>query len=253
MEKLFAILDVVYKIVNMQSTEMIDLQPAQRLPLPETVYRQLKRAIVNGVFRPGEILRQEDLAQRLGVSRAPLREALPRLEAEGIVLLSPRRGYSVVSLDPQEIREIFELRALIEEKTVHVATRLRSEADVARLTELVSAMDAVPDSEGGLVSWFEMHARFHDALVEPSGRRHFVRAVTGLRAVVEPYIRVEVGLTGDVAQAQQEHRIIAAAFAAGDADRVARLTHQHIEHTAQRLLSGLQASTAPAKARNDKA
>lgn len=226
----------------MQSTETIELQPAERIPLPETVYRQLKRAIANGVFRPGEMLRQEDLAQRLGVSRAPLREALPRLEAEGIVVLNPRRGYSVVSLDPEEIREIFELRALIEEKTVHTATRLRTDEDISRLLELTDRMDTLPGRQGGLGAWFEMHARFHDALIAPSGRRHFVRAVTGLRAVVEPYIRVEIGFTGDVAQAQKEHRLLAKAFAAGDADTVARLTREHIEHTAKRLLSGLAAS-----------
>jgi DNA-binding GntR family transcriptional regulator len=197
-------------------------------------------------FRPGERLNEIELARQLGVSRAPLREALPRLEAEGIVVLNPRRGYSVVSLDPQEIREIFELRALIEETTVREATRQRSDDDVARLRELVARMDALPGPDAGLVSWFDLHARFHDALIAPSGRRHFIRTITGLRAVVEPYIRVEVGLTGDVAEAQHEHRELTEAFAAGDADTVARLTRTHIQHTAQRLLAGLAASAASA-------
>ena len=78
---------------------------ALALSLPEVVYRQLREAILNGLYRPAQVLRQEELAARLGVSRAPLREALPRLEADGLVVSSPRRGYSVRSLEPEEIAD----------------------------------------------------------------------------------------------------------------------------------------------------
>src|SRR5882757_6249026 len=92
------------------------IEPVRQLPLPETIQRQIKAAIVTGVLVPGQMLRQEELAQRLGASRAPLREALSRLEAEGLVVLLPRRGYAVISLDRDEIAELFDLRIVLEER-----------------------------------------------------------------------------------------------------------------------------------------
>src|ERR1700737_928702 len=71
--------------------------------------------ILSGAFPPGLVLRQEELSRRFGASRVPLREAMPRLEVEGLVVLRPRRGYAVRSLERSEIREIFELRAVVEE------------------------------------------------------------------------------------------------------------------------------------------
>jgi DNA-binding GntR family transcriptional regulator len=224
-------------------TEAQTFEAVTHLSLPETLYRQLRRAILDGVFRPGQILRQEELAKRFGVSRAPLREALPRLEAEGIVVLHPRRGYAVVSLDPEEIREIFELRMLIEEKAAYLATLRRSEEDVERLRALVAQMGAIrPSDPGQIARWSELNFQFHDTLFAASGRRHFRRVVDSLRATVEPYIRVEVRMTGELDEAHNEHEQILAAFAARDADRVARLSHEHCEHTAQRLLKGLGGS-----------
>lgn len=213
---------------------------AARLSLPEAVYRQLRGAILNGLFRSGQMLRQEELAKRFSVSRAPLREALPRLEAEGIVVLHPRRGYAVVSLDPAEIKEIFELRSLLEERIAHLATLRRTDADVERLRALVAEMTAVgPTGPAEIVRWCELNFRFHDTLFAPSGRPHFRRVADSLRAVVEPYIRVEVRMTGELDEAQREHELLLEAFAAGDADRVAALSREHCEHTAKRLLDGL--------------
>lgn len=211
------------------------------LSLPETVYRGLREAILNGVFRPGQMLRQEEIAKQLGVSRAPLREALPRLEAEGIVVLHPRRGYAVVSLDPDEIAEIFELRMLVEERAAYLATLQRTDADVVQLRELVGRMAAIrPDDPTQIARWSDLNFQFHDNLFAPSGRRHYLRVVGSLRAAVEPYIRVEVGFTGELKEAAGEHEQLLDAFAAGDADRVAALSRQHCEHTLARLLAGLR-------------
>jgi DNA-binding GntR family transcriptional regulator len=212
--------------------------------LPECVYQQLREAILNGVFQPGEVLRQEELARSLGVSRSPLREALPRLEVEGVVMLHPRRGYSVVSLDPQEILEIFDLRMLIEGDAVETATRMRTAADVATLRAALDRMAEAETTPAGLARWFELNFAFHDALVVPSGLRHYRRVISSLRTIVEPYIRVEVMLTGDVADAEAEHQALFDAFAEGAAARTAELTRQHIRHSAERLLEGLRQRAA---------
>src|SRR5690625_5113509 len=91
--------------------------------LPTVIYEQLQNAIFNGIFRPGQVLRQEDVANFLGVSRSPLREALSRLEADGIVTSRPHRGYAVVELEREHIEEVFDLRCLLESELARRAIR----------------------------------------------------------------------------------------------------------------------------------
>ena len=136
--------------------------------MPEAVYQQLKTAILTGVFRPGQTLRQEDVARQLGVSRGPLREALPKLEAEGMIIATPHRGCTVVSLAPAEIMEIFELRAMLEASLAKAAARKKEPNAVRRLREIASTMRSLE------VSTIEAD---QTALVRPELRiaRHIAR------------------------------------------------------------------------------
>lgn len=217
------------------------IEPVRQLPLPETIQRQIKAAIVAGELAPGQMLRQEELAQRLGASRAPLREALSRLEAEGLVVLLPRRGYAVIALDGDEIAELFDLRIALEERMARLAVQRRTDADVDRLREISRAMRALsPQTNPDIVAqWYDHNTQFHAALVEPAQLRHFTRLYNTVRDNLEPYVRVEMQLTGGFEQAQEEHEQIIAAFAARDADLLGRLVSEHARHTKERLLAGL--------------
>jgi DNA-binding GntR family transcriptional regulator len=209
--------------------------------LPEIVYRELRDAILNGTFTPGQMLRQDDVANRLGVSRSPLREALPRLEAEGIVVLHPRRGYAVAALDPKEIAEVFNLRSLLEAELARRSLLRRTEADIARTYIVFTEMAglATQDNDAALSQWFELNMKFHDALLAPADCPHHMRALRHSRNLIEAYIRTETRLTGDLRQAQQEHSQLAQAFVVGDVDHFLELTREHSKHTRDRLLSGL--------------
>ena len=231
---------------------MPKVQKLNQLPkvalLPEAVYRQLRMAIVNGLVRPGQPLRQEDIAQQLGVSRGPLREALPRLEAEGMIVSLPHRGYTVVSLAPDEIAEIFELRAMLEATLAGIAAQRRDDQTVEELRSLNSVMQLLAQSTTSedRMRWFERNYEFHDRLLAPAGRRHHQRILEIVRARAEPYIRMEINLTGNLDEAQEEHRSLLDAFARGDSERLAWLTRQHVQHTASRLLAALRAETPDA-------
>ena len=211
------------------------------VPLPEQVYQQVRHAILNGFFAPGQMLRQEEVAARLGVSRSPLREALPRLEAEGMVVLHPRRGYAVVSLDPAEISELFDLRILLESELARHAVERQEKDDIERVHAIVAEMDdpALLASVESRLRWFALNNRFHNALLKPGGHRHHLRALENASALIEPYIRMETNLTGDLCQAQQEHRDIGDAFAKGDGPRFELLIREHAENTRSRLLVAL--------------
>jgi DNA-binding GntR family transcriptional regulator len=223
------------------------IEPVRQLPLPETIQRQIKDAIVTGELAPGQMLRQEELAQRLGASRAPLREALSRLEAQGLVVLLPRRGYAVIALDGDEIAELFDLRIALEERMARLAVERRTDPDVDRLREISQAMRALsPQTKPDIVAqWYDQNTQFHAALVEPANLRHFTRLYNTVRDNLEPYVRVEMQLTGGFEQAQEEHEQIIAAFAARDADTLGRLVSEHARHTKERLLAGLAKQVEP--------
>lgn len=220
---------------------MSELLVTPNVPLPDQVYHQVRRAILNGFFVPGQMLRQEEVAALLGVSRSPLREALPRLEAEGMVVLHPRRGYAVISLDPTEIAELFDLRILLEAELARHAIERRQEYDVECVRTIIAEMNdpALLTSDESRLAWFALNNRLHDALLKPGGHRHHLRALENASALIEPYIRMETNFTGDFSQAQQEHREIAEAFAIADAECFKRLTRKHAENTRSRLLMAL--------------
>lgn len=212
-------------------------------PLPTVIYNVVRRAIVDGVYQPGESVRQEALARQLSVSRVPIREALSRLEAEGLVVLRPRRGYVVKELDVNEIIEIFELRAVMEEHAAYVATKARSSTDIREVQELLERMEVV--SEGTFSEapqWVELNRRFHHRIFASSGRVHLSQAISNYRDWVDAYIRIEIAMTGKLAEAHQDHRQIVQAFVNGDADRAAHLSREHCIHTLDRLLKALKTS-----------
>lgn len=209
--------------------------------LPAAIYEQLQDAILNGVFKPGQVLRQEDIAARFGVSRSPLREALSRLEADGIVTSRPRRGYAVISLDPVQIEEAFDLRCLLEAELARRAIAKRTEADVAKVYRIAHEMSVLPETSDrdSFAYWHNLHTDFHTALLQPSDCPHHLHAWRHCRNLVEPYIRTESRLTGNVERPQEEHILLAQAFALGEAEKFADITRQHAEHTRDRLLSVL--------------
>jgi DNA-binding GntR family transcriptional regulator len=212
--------------------------------MPEAVYQQLKTAILTGVFRPGQTLRQEDVARQLGVSRGPLREALPKLEAEGMIIATPHRGCTVVSLAPAEIMEIFELRAMLEASLAKAAARKKEPDAVRRLREIASTMRSLEVStiEADQKRWFDLNYELHEILLAVAGRRHHLRVLQIVRALAEPYIRMEIGLAGGFVEAQEEHEGLIDAFAAGDCETLEKLTREHVQRTAQRIIEALRES-----------
>jgi len=202
----------------------------------------VREAILAGRFPPGEALRQENLAKEFEASRVPVREALNRLEAEGLVVLRPRRGYVVASLDLDEVIEIFQLRMMLEEHAGFLATEKRTQDDVSDLRKILDSLEETHiENATDIATWASCNRQFHTRLFESSRRRHVCNVTNMLRDKVERYVRVEVSMTGELHLAQAQHREIFKAFAAGDAARVGLLSRQHCESTAERLVAGLRA------------
>lgn len=144
-------------------------------------------------------------------------------------------------LDVEEIMEIFDLRTILEAHVGRIATQKRTENDVAEVRAILGRLEGIKVSGGsGIDQWSIWNRRFHSRLCDSSGHRHLYQVVNSFRDMVEPYIQMELNMTGNVTEAQKEHRQIFDAFAKRDAERVAQLSAQHCEHTAQRLIYALQ-------------
>jgi DNA-binding GntR family transcriptional regulator len=208
--------------------------------LAEVAYRQVRDAILSGELAAGQQLGQVELANQIGTSRVPLREALQRLEAEGLVVLRPRRGYIVTSLDREEITDIFDIRMILEERAGYLATLHATPDDVAAVEELLLAMDGTSVTNADEATRFAQHNRaFHDRLYAASGRNQLCHVMSVLRTNVERYIRIGALIAGDMRRVRDEHWRIFDAFRRGDAQTVGHLCREHCQQTCDRLLARL--------------
>lgn len=208
--------------------------------LPAFVAERLREAILSGTIPPGALLRQEDVAGRLGVSRPPVREALKQLEAEGLAQSRPRRGYVVAELDPQDIAEIFEIRALFEERIGQAAARHRTEEDIAALEAELAAIESLPAGTPEGSRAFSLHnRRFHERIRAASGQRVMGELLGVLANRVERYIRLGGQIANSREQVNREHRDILAALREGDGERLGLLLRLHVHDAGARLLRSL--------------
>lgn len=210
-------------------------------PLPDVVYHWLREQILIGELLPGTEIRQEVLARQFGTSRIPIREALSRLQAEGLIILRPRRGFAVTSLNQSEIIEIFELRMAVEEHAMRIATKERTPTDVSEVEALVEAMEAPAEAPSlrYLQQWMSTNRHFHTRLIECAHRKRVSEVALNLRDAIEPYMRIEANFNRQVGYANVEHRKIFEAFKRKDLEAAARISRKHCESTLKRLLANI--------------
>jgi DNA-binding GntR family transcriptional regulator len=197
----------------------------------ELAYAELRRQLAEGVYRPGEHLREEEIALRLGVSRTPVREAIRRLGAEGWVRVVPNLGTFVTEWSAGDIEEIFALRSLLEPLAAGWAARKATAADVDHLTALCAlgekAVDgqAVPD----LQAVTDANLQFHKAVLRISGQTRTEAIVISLFAmpiILKNFARYDhVHLRRSLSQ----HRELTEAIAFGDEPWAAAVMRSHVE------------------------
>lgn len=200
---------------------------------PDDIADELRAAIADGIFPPGHRLVHEELADRFGVSRIPLREAIRTLVGEGLVQSPPGRGTFVTALDLTEIDEIYDLRRLVEPSfSEHVVQRC-SRADAARLGEMVGRMDHI--EELGSEGWSRVNFAFHLDMYGLAGLPMRYEVISRLYHQLEPYSRFYVHGTHALDRVQAEHKAMVAALTEGDAGELSRQIIAHIDGGQQGL------------------
>ena len=223
---------------------MADTIPAAPIDIPsipDVVYKQLRSDIARGIYKPGPI-RIRPLAERFGVSPTPVREALRRLEAEGLVTL--RKNQIVVNaLSEAELREIFAIRAELECFALKQgAEKLRSDPkELAKLESLIRDMDRYENKHE---EWRSANEEFHMRIYRAAGMARLETMIESLWVAVEPYLRLYVSTAHGFRASQQQHQAILDGLKAGDADAAAEVLRAHLGETKDVVADGIGRSAA---------
>lgn len=213
-------------------------------PLGDRVYRALRDAIIDGRLAPGQWLRQEALAQELGTSQLPVREAIRRLAAEGLAVRIPYKGIQVVEYSAEDLLDMFHIRLALESLAVrYAAPRIGAEDLQALERNLEQARRCTGQEQ--MVQRRELNKEFHLIICRASGRRYLIRQIEAMwvwfpSTMSYEGMRRQQALTRErLEREQHEHRAILSALAAGDAQRVEAEIQAHIRHLSHELLAVL--------------
>ena len=159
------------------------------LPLRDVVFKTLRQAILKGELEPGERLMEIQLAERLGVSRTPIREAIRKLELEGLVLMIPRKGAEVARISESNLRDVLEVRDALEVLSVDLACDRISSDDIQKLKEAAKEFETALQG-GDVTEYAEADVKFHDIIYLATDNQRLIQLLYNLREQMYRY-RVE--------------------------------------------------------------
>lgn len=193
--------------------------------LGEFVLGRLRAAIREGRYQPGQRIREAEVAAWLGVSRTPVREAFRRLQADGLLVLTPWRGAAVVELGRNQVVELYAMRRVLEGAAAGLAARHASDAEIQVLSELLK-LDETAGADPGRLA--EINRLFHQAIYAAAHNRYLPRALNGLADSLALLGSTTYEVPGRAEAARLEHVEIADAIRIGDPDGAERVARAHI-------------------------
>ena len=187
----------------------------------------LEEDILTGSLKPGTRLDETMLADRFGVSRTPIREALQQLAAAGLIQIQPRRGATVVELPASTLVEMFDVMAELEAMAVRLASRRHTDEDRKAVLDAMKACKSAAKS-GDVEAYYYANEVFHYALYEASHHAFLIEQCRQLHRRLKPYRRLQLRMRQRMATSLAEHQAIADAVLAFDGDRASQLARDHI-------------------------
>lgn len=203
--------------------------------LPEIIASDLRERILNGDLAEGELIRQEILADEYDVSRMPVREALKRLSAEGLVLWENNRGGSVVKHSLSEIGEIFDLRMMLEVDLFRRAIPNMTEADFSACETILREMEGSYDAND-VTHWGKLNHKYHMALYAAAKRPMSEDFLEGLSLHSDRYVRIHLSVMKQRENARDEHRNLLEHARNKDIGKAVALLEIHIQRSKNELL-----------------
>ena len=211
--------------------------------LPTLVQRELERMILTGDLAAGAKLNEATIADMLGVSRGPVREAFRALEGSGLVRLLKNRGVFVRQIDVKEADEIYELRAVLDEFVGRRVAQIATDENIRDLRTLVERMDKAA-AKNDLDAYHQINLAFHDRLVELSGNTKLLVTYRRLVNELHLYRRTALAQIGALPLSSHQHHDIVEKIAAGQASAAGRALYDHVTGSRERMHAVVDATPA---------
>lgn len=213
-------------------------------PLREVVFESLREAIITGLLRPGERLMEVQVAEELGVSRTPVREAIRKLELEGLVVMLPRRGAYVAGISVKDIADVFEVRAALEALAASLAAERITDAELEDLERSLVEITKISDTQdiGTIVA---RDTSFHDIIYRASRNSWLIQIISNLQDQIQRFRMTTLSRPGRTKEAVEEHKKIVEAISDRNSELAAQLAREHIENAESSLLNSLKESAPP--------
>ena len=211
------------------------------LPQGQGAYRRLLDDIRNGALLPGARLRETELADRLGISRTPVREAIRQLEADGLVTHLPRQGATIRSLDHAEVVELYEMRAVLEGTAARLAARAASDIELAELAALNADLASAPAGPPAR----EVNRQFHRMLLDAARNRFLVKSMSALQKTLLILGPTTLSDPTRATLAVDEHAAVLAALQARDGAGAEAAMRAHVDAALAARLRGMRDREVP--------
>ncbi|HJF93179.1 MAG TPA: GntR family transcriptional regulator [Lachnoclostridium phocaeense] len=209
------------------------------LPLRDVVFNTLRQAILRGELKPGERLMEIQLANKLGVSRTPIREAIRKLELEGLVLMIPRKGAEVAEITEKSLRDVLEVRRALEELAVELVCEKITDEQIQDLKGAAEDFKASL-KEGDITRIAEADVKFHDVIYMATDNQKLIQLLNNLREQMYRY-RVEYLKRSDFHQQLiDEHEEIIETIESGQKDRAVQVVCQHVDNQVEAVMDTIR-------------
>ena len=217
----------------------LKLNISEYLPLRDVVFKTLREAILKGELAPGERLMEIKLANQLGVSRTPIREAIRKLELEGLVVMVPRKGAEVAKITEKDLRDVLEVRASLEELAISLACERITDEKIAELKDALEQFRTVIKGKD-VTKIAQMDVAFHDVIFEATQNARLVQMVNNLREQMYRYRLEYLKDFSTHSRLDEEHVKIFEAVSARDIERATALIREHIYNQEVTVVKNIQ-------------
>lgn len=223
----------------MEERKLTPIQLENYKPLREIVFETLRGAILDGTFKPGERLMEVQLAEDMGVSRTPVREAIRKLELEGLVLMIPRKGAYVSGLSSKDIADVFEVRASLEALAAGLAAERIAEEELEALNHFM--LEVTVNAEvGDLEKVIQSDTDFHEQIYRASRNNRLVQIINNLRDQIQRFRSASLAYPGRIEDTLEEHKFLLEAISERDIVTARRLAQEHIENAESSMMEALR-------------
>ena len=214
--------------------------PIARQSLTSAVADKLRDRIIRGEIPEGSQLRQDAIATQYSVSRIPVREALRQLDAEGLITIVPNRGAVVPALSPDDIEELFSIRALLEPEVLGLSIPRLTEQDFSEAEAVLRRYVSELRREDHLMAWGRLNWQFHSILYSRANQPRFMAIIRNVNNSGERYTRLQLYLTHGMKRANEEHHQILQLCRKRDVAAACKLLKQHIQYAGESLKQALE-------------